>query len=164
MNNWERGFTGARKVSVAFLPICDQFRIGKWNVLIWISKNVISQVMMKSSKLISFKFSFFNLFQSTWKRSIITLQSVWAANDAKVGLERKTPPTLPVTNVTFYKTCYWGRIMLAKIDILTSQHMACLHQLVFFSPVIICHVLGLHYHCYVSCVIISWQIFTNWTG
>ena len=29
MNNWEHGLTGAMKVSVAFLPICDQFRIGK---------------------------------------------------------------------------------------------------------------------------------------
>ena len=116
---------------------------GLGNVRIWISKNVISQVMMKSSKLISLKFSFFNLFQSTWKRSIITLQSVWAANDAKAGLERKTLPPFQLYKCNIlYKTCYRGEKYVGKnwhFDIPTYglSSSACL-----FSPVIICHLLA----------------------
>ena len=84
-----------------------------------------------------FKFSFLNLFQSTWKRSIMMLQSAWAANDAE-GKTAGDPPSLFQYKCEHLTKRGDEGVMSAKIDNLTSLHMALLQQLVFET---ICHVL-----------------------
>ena len=48
-------------------------------------------------------------------------------------LERKTPPTLPDTNVTFYKTCYWGELCWQKLTFWHPNIWLVFISLSFFS-------------------------------
>ena len=156
--------TWARKISVAFLSSVldrEMFRFEfqrMWYLKSWWSRpswSVLNSVsLICSNQPENVPSSRFNLFEQQMTRR------------QQTGPERKKDPSSHPSN----EKCnilqnidiisYWGRIMLAKIDILTSQHMACLRQLVFF--------LQRSFFMYVGFImalllaVISCQIFTNW--